>query len=681
MLLKIEIPTISIDDAAQDGLPADSILSGGGYGQLVFSGSEQERDALAPPPDISVSEFADANRILQAGVSRNPGQWSTSYTPYLRPVMDAYKLPHVRHIVICFGTQLGKTETLYNILLYIIGHDPYSTMLMYPREDDARGVSRTRVQPMIDDCKVLRSKKPTKADLYQALEMHFPGMILYLNGANSLAALAQKPCRNVLRDEIDKYPARLGKDADPLSKSEERTKSYWDIRKIVDVSSPTFEGVGILKQLGRCNVIYRINHPCPHCGKLQELEFKQIQWNDQKDSPDRVMIAKKTAVYVCIHCGAEITDDHRPWLIENFEYLPDREITYEPERIGLWCSSLSSPILSWGDIAEEFLEAEQERNDTGDTTRLQNFINDWLAKPWKQTVQKSSSDAILARRCALEPLIVPENAIALTAGIDVQKHGFWFTVWAWTSESESWLIYYGFLPEWEDVFALVFDTSFAIENSRQRMGIWRAAVDTGGGEDSQWGDDWTKTEEIMTWIRENGQGVVHGIKGMSRPSGAKIKHSIIDKMPGAKGGLIPGGMSLWLLDTLQLKDTFFWRLSNGDDDPQPMHLHAKTGKDYAAHLLAEEKQRNKNGKYYYVQVKKDNHLLDASIYAHAAADFQWLGGVKILSSPVGIINLEKNNATGKWELPGGSSSSQTARLPRSSPTNFKRPSWLRNRRR
>ncbi len=683
MLIRIQTPEIPWDTTLPAGWTPDM-----GYDVEFATFDAEERAALAPPPDVSVSEFADNHRVLQAGVSRNPGQWDTSYTPYLRPVMDAYRLPNVRHLVLCFGTQLGKTETLFNILLYIIGHEPYSTLLMYPREDDAKTVSRTRVQPMIDDCRVLREKKPAKADLYQSLEMHFPGMILYLTGANSLAALAQKPCRNILRDEIDKYPERLGKDADPLSKSEERAKSYWDIRKIVDVSSPTFEGTGILKQLDRCHVVYRIHHPCPHCGELQELEFKQIKWDDRPDDPDRILIAKKSAVYICRHCGSEITNDHRPWMIANYEYLPDRELTYEPERIGFWVSSLSSPMLTWGDVAEAFLEAERERDEKGDTTMLQSFINDWLAEAWKEAVKKSSDEAILSRRCELEPLVVPEAAIALTAGIDVQKFGFWFTVWAWTGEMESWLIHYGFLPAWDDVLTLCFNTTFAVQGSRDRMAIWRAAMDTGGGEDSQWGEDWTKTEEIMTWIRENGQGIVHGVKGMSRPTGAKIKHSVIDRMPGAKGGLIPGGMSLWLLDTHQLKDTFFWRMSNSGDDPQQIHLHKNTGRDFTSQILAEEKQRNKNGKWRYVQVKKDNHLLDAAIYAHAAADFQWQGGVKILAGRVGVSGPAGGPAArgpfSAHSLPLSGRpvrrSHDRADMDRNRHKKFRRPEWLRNRR-
>ena len=673
--MSIELAAVAIDGLGQAPWGWTPEL---GYDCLDFEWSEDELQTAAPPPEITVSEWADANRVLQAGVSRNPGRWSTSYTPYLREVMDAYCLPHLRHLVFCAGTQLGKTEALYNILGYCIDHDPWPTLLMYPREDDAKGVSRVRIQPMIDDCECLRKRKPEKAGLYQTLEMHFPGMPLYLVGANSLAALAQKPCRNILRDEGDKNPERLGDDADPDSKSEERAKSYWDIRKVVDVSSPTFEHKGILRKLANCNQVYRIHHPCPHCGELLRLRFKQIKWDDRPGQPDRIVIAKRTAYYVCPECGGQIDNGHRPKMIAEYRFVAERQIDYLPESIGFWVSSLSSPMLSWGDIAEAFLKAERERDETGSTTELQTFVNDWLAEPWKINVKQSSTELILARRCSLPPLIVHPEAVALTCGIDVQKHGFWFTVWAWTRLCRSWLIHYGYLVSWDDIWRLVFDTRFQVQDQAQQMGIWRAGIDIGGGKDSKWGEDWTKSEEIITWVRENGQGVVWAVKGMSvNTSGAKVRHSILDKMPGAKGGLIPGGLTLWQIDTNQMKDTLFWRLENLDSDPQPLHLHRDTGDDFALQLLAEEKQRQKNGSMVWVQVKKDNHLLDASVYAHAAADFQWMGGVNILSGPQCLNMVERN---GVWrqdrqegEPVGGGGHDQVR--------NFKRPDWLTQRRR
>lgn len=604
--------------------------SGGKKNRGNFEWYEREMFALLPTPEMSVSEWADERRILQPGTSRQPGPWSTDVTPYLKEPMDAYNDPDMRHIVLCFGTQLGKTECLYNILGFIVDLEAYSTLLLYPIEDDAKEISRTRLQPMIEACESLDQKRSKSREFYQQLEMHFPGMVLYLGGASSGSALSQKAVRNLLRDEVDLYPARIGDEGNPIALSEERTKSFWDIRKIVDVSSPTVENWGILKQMEATDEVRKYYVPCPHCGRFQTLEWEQIEFDSSGEGIEKIGRGKRSARYRCVKCKKWIGDGEKMGMLEKGEWKAERKSKYRSESVSYWLWSLYSPFLTWGDIVETFLKAVRKRDEEGDIDALKEFTNKWLARPWKVAVERPEEGLILSRKCDLEPMKVPEKAVALTAGVDVQKHGFWFTIWAWTREMESWLIHYGFLAEWEDVENVILDAEYEKENG-EKMQVWRAAMDTGGTE----GEEWTKTEEIYTWIRRNGRRVVSGIKGMSRnTTGVRMKHTVLDKMPNGKP--IPGGLIIWLLDTNQLKDTFFWRLLENDDlGAQPVHLHREVGKDYVKHLLAEEKQRDRQGRWLWVKVARDNHLLDASVYAHACADIQWMGGVRIFVPPGG----------------------------------------------
>ena len=56
--------------------------------------------ALCPPPDVSVSEWAERNRILVSESSAAPGKWRTE--PYQREVMDAFTDNHVEKIIMMF---------------------------------------------------------------------------------------------------------------------------------------------------------------------------------------------------------------------------------------------------------------------------------------------------------------------------------------------------------------------------------------------------------------------------------------------------------------------------------------------------------------------------------------------------------------------------------------------------
>jgi len=610
----------------------------------------KERQALAPPPDLTVSQWADQNRVLLPRTSREPGPWRTSRTPYLKGIMDSYNDPRIRHIIFQAGTQLGKSEgVILNLLGYIISEDPYSSLLVYPSSDDARSVSRARIQPMIDSTPCLRDKRPSSDDSYQLSEMHFPGMVLYLAGSNSPVPLAQKPCRNVLRDEINKYPVTVasGRDSDPLSLSEERAKAFWDIRKIIDVSSPTTEDGNISRQLRICHVVYYYHVPCPFCQELQKLDFRQIKFENERDldRTERIQVARDTAVYECAHCSKAIDDSYREWMLseENgAQWIPEKDPGRPPEKVGFVLSSLYSPWLRWGDIAEKFLEAHL----SGDPNKLMNFKNAWLAEPWVDKVELKEEEDILAHRCDLSPLVVPKDALALTAGIDTGQGGFWYVIRAWGRDLTSWLVDYGFLMTWEDVHNLIFEYVYQREGSDgEFMRIWRAGVDIGGTATDK---GVSATEAAYQWLRAHGQRVAFGVKGMSRPAGKRLQLSIIDTMPGRVRRPIPGGLVLWQIDTGQFKDLLHWRLQVKPGDPQAFYLHNETGSDYVAHLLAEEKRRNRRGVFEWVQVARDNHWLDCEVYAAAMADQECWGGVAVL--PRSLVNRgQKNTGQERFE--------------------------------
>ena len=621
--------------------------------------TDREREALSPPPDLTVSEWADKHRVLLAKTSREPGPWRTSRTPYLRAIMDAYNAPHIRHIVFQAGTQLGKSEAvILNILAYIVSEDPYSTLLVYPSSDDARSVSRNRIQPMIEASPVLRNKKPLLDDAYQLSEMSFPGMALYVVGSNSPTPLSQRPCRNVLRDEINKYPPIAGRDADPLSLSEERAKAFWDIRKVVDVSSPTLEEGNISTQIKSCDVVYGYYVPCPSCSKLQRLVFKQIKFDNRREfsRAKRIRIAKRSAVYICEHCEAEIRDRNREWILSEDNgarwITDDAEAPEKPEKVGFILSSLYSPWLTWGDIVQKFLEAHL----SGDPQKLMNFKNAWLAEAWMDRIEPKEEAEILSHRTEIPPLMVPKEALALTCGIDTGQGGFWYVVRAWARDLTSWLVDYGFLLTWDDVHSLVFENVYEREGSEGQgfMRIFRAGLDIGGTVTEE---GISATEAAYQFLRARGQRGIFGVKGMSRSTGKRLKLSVIDTMPGKSRQRIPGGLVLWNIDTAMMKDLIHWRLQVKPRDPQAFYLHSETGTDYASHITAEEKRRNRRGQFEWVQVHRDNHLFDCEVYAAAMADTECWGGVAILR---GVGMKRKKRTQPKRQKAKG----------------YHRPSWL-----
>jgi len=564
-----------------------------------------ERWALTPPPDLTVSQWADERRILQPGTSRQAGPWRTATTPYLREPMDAYNDPQIRHLVLCFGTQLGKTETLYNVLGYIIDHEPYSTLLVYPREEDGKTISRARVQPMVEECPTLAAKIPERQELYQLCEQYYPGMVLYIVGANSAAALSQKSCRNILRDEVDKFPEKVGKDADPFSLSEERAKAFWDIRKVVDVSSPILEARGSWALMQRCEQVKKFMVPCPFCGAGQELVHERIQWDSEEGAEwDRkILIAKHTARYECEKCGRPIVDDHKQSMLTAGKWVDTKTIErgLRPESVGFHLSSFYSPWLTWGDCAEEYLKAKREQAETGSKKRLQNYKNGWRALPWIDAAAERQETAILALRDGYPRGYVPTGVLGLVAGVDTQDNGFFYKILGVGAGFECWVVREGFIDSFEALDRLLEGRYQGDQGAEWVVSL--TLIDAMGH----------RTSEVYEFCR--GRVAVKPAQGTVR-MGAPWNTTRIDFFPDSKRP-IPGGVILYRINAQYYKDLLHNKLAIAPGDPGGYHLHSDATEDYARQMVAEF--RNDKGEWEN-RAGRANHYWDCGYLSLAAAD-------------------------------------------------------------
>ena len=156
--------------------------------------------------------------------------------------MDAFTDPEVEEIVVVKAAQTGGTEAVLNMIGSLVDEDPGPALSVMPNEDLRDVFAETRIKSMIRSCPSLAEKYDPKSS---RTELRFRGMTLSAVEAGSPANLASRPCRYVFLDEVDKYPARAGKEADPVSLAKERTKTYPQNKKIVELSTPTFESGGL----------------------------------------------------------------------------------------------------------------------------------------------------------------------------------------------------------------------------------------------------------------------------------------------------------------------------------------------------------------------------------------------------------------------------------------------------
>ena len=111
---------------------------------------KQALASLQPPEDLTVSEWAERYRVLDAKTSGSPGPWRNDKTPYLVGIMDELCNYETEEVIFVKPTQVGGTETILNSIGRIIQQDPSPTMVVYPSDTLGESIKKNRIDPMLN---------------------------------------------------------------------------------------------------------------------------------------------------------------------------------------------------------------------------------------------------------------------------------------------------------------------------------------------------------------------------------------------------------------------------------------------------------------------------------------------------------------------------------------------------
>ena len=532
--------------------------------------------------------------MLDSKSSAMPGPWRNDKTPYLTGVMDEFCNFGTEEIALVKATQLGGTESLFNMLGWIIQQDPSPTMLVYPSDVLGESISVNRFQPMLRASEPLRQR--WRENDSSKLELQFDGMYLTIVGSNSPANLASRPVRFLFLDEVDKYPGATKKEADPIKLARERTKTFHN-RKIFMTSTPTLKSGHIWQALEDADVVKHFFVPCPHCEKYIELKWSQVTFpnEDGMSYMDRAELAN----YVCQECGSVITDQDKPKMLRFGEWRVVQQNAAIARKVAFWINTLYSPFVRWSEIAREFLLSK----DNPDT--FQNFTNSWLAEPWEDTKLKTNADTVMDRQTELPEFVVPEWAKILTGGVDVQENCLYWSIRAWGNYLTSQNIAHGqafSFAEVERIMNLQYSKA-----DGTAMVVQLALIDSGDN-----------TDAVYDFCASNSDWALPS-KGSSHPMTTHFKLSTVNKTDSRAYG-----MKLVMIDTDKYKDMIAGRMKKNNGSGSWM-VYQGCDREYAEQVTAEHKVNVRSGQH---TVQKwtlktshaDNHYLDTEVYAMCAAD-------------------------------------------------------------
>ena len=499
--------------------------------------------------------------------------------------MDAVSDPSVETVVVMSSAQVGKTEVISNVIGYHVHQDPSPILAVMPTLELAEAYSKDRLAPMVRDTAALAAliaDARSRDSGNTLLHKRFPGGHITLAGSNSPASLASRPVRLVLCDEVDRFPVSAGTEGDPVNLARKRATTFWN-RKFILTSTPTIKGASRIEAAFEASDQRRYHVPCPHCEALQPLAWKQLRW--PQDNPG-------AARYVCVECGAEIDHARKLWMLERGDWVAEAPFR---GTAGFHLSELYSPWRSWGQMAQDFLDAKRLPE------TLKTWINTALGEPWEEDGEAVDDTGLLARREAYTLEEPPPGLRVVVAGVDVQADRL-ETTFVGAAGEELWVL--GHLVLWgSPTEALVWrDLDAALSARYGPYAVAGAAIDSGGHHTSQ----------VYAFARQRIARRVYAVKGvagMGRPLASR----------GSKVGREQARLFMVGVDTA--KELLMGRLKVAEPGPGYIHFAGDLDEEWFAQLAAEKAVRRfvkGQLRIEWVKQRPRNEALDCVVYALAA---------------------------------------------------------------
>lgn len=616
-----------------------------------------------PPP---VDEWIESSIVIPAESEGMPGPISFSDRPWWRELLKMAVHPDTRDIAVVAATQVGKTLTLdLALMLYFAEWMPAPAMLIVPDENEA-SMLRDRIYAIAKESARVGKFKRIRIPPQWKWNMKFidlGAMRVYLAWSGSKQRTRGKPCSRVWNSEVDAYRKADKKTGDAVEAGRQRVKSRPRFLRAYE-SSPGESPSRICDIEAASGARYRWHGKCPHCGRLQEVRFFVEKHGDlagrggivgyKNDESGELVSqddARRNAHYICLS-GCKIETAEKNQFLEEGEWVPlgctikmDGEIEgplpTSTREIGAQLWSIHSPYISFGDVAAEYIRAQNEGT-------VKEFFGNWLAIAHASRTKVPHYQE-LARKMAWthERGTVPHQCWFLTCGVDVQgeNNGVRYVIRGWAPERTSWLINWGWLersPGDENVDVKsdmlkmereVLLNSFPVVGGtginpcgKSIMTVRLTGVDSNH-----------LPFKVHHWIRslpeswrELEDGRVRAFRGDHKLTNeTRYRHSVVESNS-RTGEIYEGGMDQWGIFVYPFYDRMYESLASEPNKPGAFYLTsdvAQQGRSYleqVCNFARKTEFSNKTGKKITVHKPKTDRIpvdfFDCEIYAMVAAD-------------------------------------------------------------
>lgn len=497
----------------------------------LLQARKQALAALLPPPKLRLSEWLESSLRLPEGVSATPG--AMRLWPPQRDIADAIGDPTIERVTIVKPVRVGFTTLLTGVIGSFVANEPSPVLVLLPTEADARDYMVSDIEPIFDATPTLQGLLTAEADeggRNTLLHRRFAGGSLKIVAAKAPRNLRRHNVRILLVDEADAMEP--GPEGSPLVLAERRTLSFAN-RKIIIGSTPVHESTSAVLQAYAQSDMRVFEVPCPGCGNFTEVQWAHIEWEEGKP---------ETAAFRCPTCEEIVHERFKAQMVRQgaWRATAPQVKGHAGFRLNALVSGLSN--ASWGKLAAEFIGAKS------DPALLQVFVNTILAQGWRDSADDLNEIDLQSRAEEFDLNKIPEQVIAVTAGVDVQDDRLEISIVGWSRMGEIYVLGH------EVIFGSPDDDSTWLELEESLRTRWShpwggklkidaAVIDSGDG-------DWA--DKVYSFCAPRLHRRIMAGKGMSgrRPAIQSSKSKT-------------KGTYLFLIGVDGIKTTIFDRLARG----------------------------------------------------------------------------------------------------------------------
>ena len=529
------------------------------------------------------------------------------------------------------GSQMGKTDTVANVLGHRLDVDPVPVMYIGPTKKFVESVWSPRFDSMVESTPLQEKVAPGRQS---KTSKGIAGVQCTFGWAGSATSLKGEAAAVVMVDERDGMDDNIAGEGDPVELADGRHETYADgVTGIF--STPTIgnlevethaetglEHWALSDDLG--SATWKIwqqgtRHewmlPCPSCDEYFAPRFRHLVWPDGREPED---ISADDIGLMCVHCGTIIPFSERQAMTERGVAVAPGQWVDKRGRVkgdapysltwSIWVSGLVSPWRTWFVMVQRWIAATR----SGDPERIQTVLNVQFGECYSFTNEAPDWNLVGELRTfvaySMGELPV-DNPIAIAMGVDVQLDRLVYTIRAFCHGMTSYLIEHGEIysdssgTDADDVWlslAKFKDRKFGDAG----LTIARCFVDSR-----------YRTPTVFKFARKHRTWCfpIVGVDRADKP----LSRKLVDV--NAAGKVVKGGLSRWTIDTDFFKRWVHERVERDRELPGQWHLPMDATDDYCKQIVAEARIVKPSGKVVWIRVKRDNHYLDCEMMCIACA--------------------------------------------------------------